>query len=240
MARVRGEVALAAHRVPDRDQGTLGVQPADPKGDRENQQAADGEDGEEDGQRALLGDPVGHDLDDEGLVARPTRGATGFGPGLPSTFASSIDSPLRRASSTPVVFGSWASKTCVTSGNVASLGPMTKASVPADDPPTKLGPGVGRDRPDTIWLKDGAAHDAHRRGGGEDVHPWGEDGGSLAELLDRGRLEAAGNREVDERAEEDQHGERRAAAPGEESPADAADQGGVGSSAGRSRRPTIR
>ena len=69
VARVRGEVALAAHCVPDRDQGTLGVQPADPKGDREYQQAADGEDGEEDGQRTLLGDPVGHDLDDEGLVA---------------------------------------------------------------------------------------------------------------------------------------------------------------------------
>ena len=66
MAGVRGEVALAAHRISDRDQRTLGVQPANPKRDREHQHAADSKDRQEDRQRTLLGESMGYDLDDKG------------------------------------------------------------------------------------------------------------------------------------------------------------------------------
>ena len=62
---------------------------------------------------------------------------------------------------------------------------------------------------------------------GEQLDAWLEDGGALAELFDRRRFEAAGDRDVDERSKEDQHGQGRSAAPGEESPADAADERGI-------------
>ena len=104
---------------------------------------------------------------------------------------------------------------------------MTKASVPADDPPTKLTPGRPGSADDDL-VEGGAAWEPDRRASGQHLDARRENGGSLAELLDCRRFEAAGDGDVDERPEEDEHGQRRATAPGEESPADAADERGIG------------
>ena len=61
-------------------------------------------------------------------------------------------------------------------------------------------------------------------------------GDPIVQVLDALRLERPGGDEIERRAEDEEHGERAEAAPGDEAPADAPDQPGVGGERLASRR----
>ena len=129
----------------------------------------------------------------------------------------------------------------VMSGTVRSVGPTMNATVP-DVAPSKTTPGLlasKRDRarpapaPPEIVVTGPPTVPAVPAPTGSGIvngsrRPSDTNIARDPELVRPCRRERVGDREVDHRAEEQEHGERRAAAPGEESQPDAADEGGLG------------